>query len=331
MADLIPDQDVSSSAAEDEPAGARGTRRRWLRPILLLLVLGFAVHLLLPQVAELEQGLAAMRSGRWPWLLLVVAFAGLVFVAAAWMVHASVTSPPSWSVTLMVQVAAGFASTVTPAGVGWFTVTQSALQQSGTEAEEAQAATALNLVLTVVAHVGLLLVMIPFLPTLNLPRITPPDRRIALDVTVAVAVVAGALMWIPHTRRRLLAWIIPVLREVPAVLGNPKRTITMVAGAVAQNLAYAAALLASLAAFGASAPFVGVFVVYMIAATVAAISPTPGGLGAMEAALVAGFTRLGIPGGPAIAAVLAFRIVTFWLPIPIGAWLLARGRKRSWS
>jgi uncharacterized membrane protein YbhN (UPF0104 family) len=48
----------------------------------------------------------------------------------------------------------------------------------------------------------------------------------------------------------------------------------------------------------------------------------------MEAASSPG--RLGIPGGEAVAAVLAFRIATFWLPLPVGAWLLRRARRRSW-
>jgi len=136
--------------------------------------------------------------------------------------------------------------------------------------------------------------------------------------------------WIPYARRRLLAAFLPVVRQVPAILGNPRRSLIMVAGATAQNLAYTLALMASLAAFGASAPLLGVLVVHMISATVAAVSPTPGGLGAMEAALVAGLTRLGIPGGEAVAAVLAFRIATFWLPLPVGAWLLGKARSRSW-
>ena len=46
--------------------------------------------------------------------------------------------------------------------------------------------------------------------------------------------------------------------------------------------------------------------------------PTPGGLGGFEAALVAGLTALHIAAGPAVAAVLTFRLLTFWLPIVPG-------------
>ena len=47
-------------------------------------------------------------------------------------------------------------------------------------------------------------------------------------------------------------------------------------------------------------------------------SPTPGGLGAIEAALVAGLTGIGLPPGPAVSAVLTYRLATYWLPVVPG-------------
>jgi undecaprenyl-diphosphatase len=43
----------------------------------------------------------------------------------------------------------------------------------------------------------------------------------------------------------------------------------------------------------------------------------------MEAALVAGLTGLGAPPGPAIAGVLTYRLITFWMPILPG-WVMFR-------
>ena len=61
--------------------------------------------------------------------------------------------------------------------------------------------------------------------------------------------------------------------------------------------------------------FAEVGAVYLGASLLAAAAPTPGGLGAMEAALVAGFTGSGMESGVAVAAVLSYRLVTYWLPI----------------
>jgi uncharacterized protein (TIRG00374 family) len=61
-------------------------------------------------------------------------------------------------------------------------------------------------------------------------------------------------------------------------------------------------------------------VVYLAGATIGQAAPTPGGLGAVEAALSAGLTAAGLDGGVAVSAVLLYRLVTFWLPTLPGYW-----------
>lgn len=302
-----------------------------LRVLLTIAMLAFAVHLLLPQLDELQQSLQALRSGRWLFLIVALGSSFMVLVASAWMVRSSVAHPPAWGRAIATQVAAGFASAVTPAGVGWFAVTESSLERSGTDTDEAGAATGLNLVLTVVAHVGLVLIVLPFLPTLNLPRITPPSGRIVVDVVVVLLAAVGLIAWIPRTRRTVVHPVLRVLRRVPEIIRDPRRSALMTAGAVAQNLAYTVTLIACLAAYGASVPVLAVLVVYMVSATVAVVSPTPGGLGAMEAALVAGLTRVGVAGGQAVAATLTFRFFTFWVWLAVGAWMLRWVRAHRWA
>ncbi len=56
----------------------------------------------------------------------------------------------------------------------------------------------------------------------------------------------------------------------------------------------------------------------VVASSIAAVSPTPGGLGAIEAALIAGLTGVGIAPGPAVSAVLTYRLATYWLPVAPG-------------
>ena len=92
---------------------------------------------------------------------------------------------------------------------------------------------------------------------------------------------------------------------------------------------YIVALTSALHAFGAYPSLLMVAGAYLAGAAIASVSPTPGGLGAMEAALVAGLTRLGVTAGPAIAGVLAFRLVTYWLPIVPGAVAVRVLRRRQ--
>ena len=90
------------------------------------------------------------------------------------------------------------------------------------------------------------------------------------------------------------------------------------------------ALDASLRAFSVSLAVPALVVVYLAAATLGSAVPTPGGLGAVEAALVGGLTTTGIPVGAALASVLLFRVATFWLPAPVGWGAFVALQRRGW-
>nr|WP_285790550.1 YbhN family protein [Micromonospora sp. NBRC 101691] len=61
-----------------------------------------------------------------------------------------------------------------------------------------------------------------------------------------------------------------------------------------------------------------VILVCVVGEGVASVAPTPGGLGATEAALVSGLLLYGVPLDTALAGVLIYRLATFWLPVPPG-------------
>jgi undecaprenyl-diphosphatase len=128
------------------------------------------------------------------------------------------------------------------------------------------------------------------------------------------------LLWTPLGRRRLVPPAVRAGRDLGAVLRQPRQAVALFGGSIALTASYALALVASLDAFSAHVGVVQVIAVYLAGAAVASAGPTPGGLGAMEAALVAGLTAVGAEHGPAIAGVLTFRLATFWLPIAPG-WL----------
>ena len=73
-----------------------------------------------------------------------------------------------------------------------------------------------------------------------------------------------------------------------------------------------------MAAFHRSVPIASIAVVYLTGSALGSLIPTPGGLGAVEAALTAGLTAAGLPGAVAVSSVLLFRLLTFWLPVPFG-------------
>ena len=119
--------------------------------------------------------------------------------------------------------------------------------------------------------------------------------------------------------------MLPRLLEVAQ---QPRKLARGIGGTLLLSLSYIFCLAACVAAFGRSVPIAKIGVVYLTGSAIGSIVPTPGGIGAVEAALTAGLTAAGVPGAAAASAVLLFRLVTFWLPIPFG-WAALRYLERE--
>jgi hypothetical protein len=78
------------------------------------------------------------------------------------------------------------------------------------------------------------------------------------------------------------------------------------------------ALVAALRAVGASPRMSAVLLAYGAAAVLTMISITPGGLGFVEGGLVACLHVAGVAVDEALLATLAFRLFSYWLPLPAG-------------
>jgi glycosyltransferase 2 family protein len=127
---------------------------------------------------------------------------------------------------------------------------------------------------------------------------------------------------IPAGRRMLRARLSPMLGQVlPRLLEvaqHPAKLAQGIGGALLLSFCYILCLAACVAAFSRSVPIAKIGLVYLTGSAIGSIIPTPGGIGAVEAALTAGLTAAGVPGAVAASAVLLFRLLTFWLPIPFG-------------
>jgi uncharacterized protein (TIRG00374 family) len=77
-------------------------------------------------------------------------------------------------------------------------------------------------------------------------------------------------------------------------------------------------LWATFFAFGYRIGFGYLAVGYVVAYAIGTLAPTPGGLGAVEGIMIALFVSFGVPSATAVAVVLAYRLINFWLPIPPG-------------
>jgi undecaprenyl-diphosphatase len=220
------------------------------------------------------------------------------------------------------QVASSFSNRITPAKVGGMATNVRFLQKQDLSLSMASTSVGLSTVAGVPIHISLLVLFGAISSNeVNLPT---PDRRLVLVVVAVILLLSGALMLLPIGRRAMTRHLLPAIRAAASAVGtiarSPMRLLVLVGGSAIVTISYIVAMAASLVAFGVDLSIPTIAVVYLGGSAVASAAPTPGGIGATEAALIAGYTAVGVDSSVAFAAVMTFRLVTFWLPILPG-WL----------
>lgn len=289
--------------------------------ISLVLLIGL-VYVAYPFISAVPAFVVELGSVDWWWALLGLAVSALTYIGAGAALWACAFGKVSFRNLTIMQVANTFAATTTPAGVGGLALSVRFLQKGGLGTVRATAAVALQQSVQVITHVSLLIFFSVVAGTSSgLSNMVPGNTVLYLIAGVAFGVV-GTFMFVPKLRLWLKVAVRPQVAEVLTELGelarDPKRFSIIILGCAATTLGAALALWASVEAFGGGTTFVTVTVVTMIGGTLASAAPTPGGVGAVEAALIGGLAAFGLPASIAVPSVLLYRVLTCWLPVFLG-------------
>jgi uncharacterized membrane protein YbhN (UPF0104 family) len=259
-----------------------------------------------------------VRGADWSWAPLIVGMSALSYVGAALSILGAVPDRLRVAPTLLTQLASSFASKLAPAGLGGMALNVRYLQKSGVDVAVATSGVGLNTVAGVVVHVFLLLTFAVWAGRSVLGAVRLPHPEVLLWGAAAVAVLAAVVFAVPAVRRLLAVRLLPLLRRsvhgAGHALRSPGKLALLLGGSAVVTLSYITCVYLSTRAFGGELGFATVGAVYLAGAAVAAAAPTPGGLGALEAAVIAGLVAGGMDHTIAVPAVFLYRIATFWLP-----------------
>lgn len=318
------------NAARDEVKKQTGadqiqaeTITRFSRNQVIQLVLLIAlVYVAYPFLSTAPTFFTEIRSANWWWAVLGLGVSVLTYVGAAGALWACADGIVSFRHLVIVQLATKFAATTTPAGVGGLALSTRFLHKGGLGAVRATTAVALQQSVQIIVHLTLLIVFSAAAGAqADLSQFVPSATVLYLIGGLALGLL-GAFLFVPKLRRWLGSSVRPKLKEVGedlvVVAKEPKRLGLIVLGCAGTTLGAALALWASVEAFGGDVSFITVTVVTMVGGTLASAAPTPGGVGAVEAALIGGLAAFGIPAAIAVPAVLLYRILTCWLPVFVG-------------
>ena len=323
--------EVMHQTGADQIKAATITRFTRIQVVQLVLLVAL-VYVAYPFISTVPAFFSELRTANWWWALLGLSVSALTYVGAAAALWACASGLVSFRHLAIMQVANTFAATTTPAGVGGLALSTRFLQKGGLGALRATAAVALQQSVQVITHVSLLILFsVVAGTTANLAHFLPKTTVLYLIGGVALGLV-GVFTFVPKLRRWLGTELRPRIKELSGelveLMREPKRLAIIVAGCAATTLGAALALYASVEAFGGGTNFVTVTVVTMIGGTLASAAPTPGGVGAVEAALIGGLAAFGVPAAVAVPSVLLYRVLTCWLPVfigwPVMRWLTRR-------
>jgi uncharacterized membrane protein YbhN (UPF0104 family) len=290
-----------------------------LRTIVTLVIGVVAADILVGQLTKLSFG-DLLRHADWRWSLVALFLSVSTYLGATWSLDGFVTEKLSFIRTALAQVAGSFVTLVTPAAVGGVALNLRFLRKSGVANADAAASVGVAQVFALAVHLTLLITFAVLTGSSHANALRPPVWLyiglgvLAAGVLVGLALPAGRRL----ARRRVAPTLSQVIPRLLDVAQRPGKLAEGIGGALLLTSSYILCLDACVRALGGSAPLASIAVVYLTGNAIGSIVPTPGGLGAVEAALSAGLTAAGLPGTEAVSAVLLFRTLTFWLPVPVG-------------
>ena len=289
--------------------------RRHRRILLWLAFLGFAAYALVPSAGQLEGAVAAVGSARPRWIFGAALVASLLYPMAAWAQLGAVETRLPFGRTALVQLAAMFVNQFAPQGLGGMGLNQRYIERQGVPRATAVGAVVLNMAAGAAVHVLALAVVLLFLGR-ELPiTVTVRTVTAAALALVGAVVLVGIVARSSAGWRRVVAPAAAATRGMALTLRRPVRALQLFGGSAGITASYALTLVLCVRAFGGDASPLALVAAYLVGTALGSLLPTPGGVGGIEAALVAGLLGAGMPVGPALTAVSTFRLLTFWLPI----------------
>ena len=322
---------------------------RQLASVAAVCVLGvLAIYLVVPKVVGFDESLDRIHDAKWYWVLVAVGFCVLQFGAYVALFRGVLGGRSDTEVRRRLDVKASYQITMaglaatrifSAAGAGGIVLTYWALRKAGMPRRRSACRMVAFLALTYSVYLAALIVFGVLLRVGVLPGDNPVGGTIVpAGIAAAVVLVLGLVALIPGDFERRLsnassdthmgrlaaklatgpATLSTGIRTAVDYIAHPSRGAVGVLGAVGFWAAQIGILWAAFEAFGGDVPF-AVLVQGFFVGMAANLIPSPaGGVGSVDAGMIGAFVLFGVDSEIVFPAVLTYRIIAFWLPIPPG-------------
>lgn len=294
---------------------------------LVAVILLAAVYLLASHWSTVWGGLQAAQLANLSWL-----GAALLLMVATFLVAAGIYSVLAlhrlhfWR-TVLVEVGSAFANRILPAGIGGLGLHGLYLYRQGHTGAEATAVVSANNLIGMTAHFSLLLVVAAVSPSTVKGVFGHHHLTVTGPIMALIAVGVIMVVSLPRVQQKVISFAKKMLISLRKLRLQQLGAALLLA--MLLTLTYTAILVSVARSVGIELGWLQLFIVFSLGMLFSTATPTPGGLVGAEAGLFAGFVGYGVAASYAAAAVLLYRLITYWLPLLPGvvAVLLARHHK----
>lgn len=334
------------------------TPRRMIQTSVVVLVLLIGIYFLFPKLVGLSDALSKLGDADPIWIGVAIGFNVLAFLTYIALFKAVVGGDAlrlTWMETYEINMA-GLAATLlfSAAGAGGIALTYWALRKAGMRRHDVGRRMVAFLTLHYIFYPIALILFGVLLRTGVL------NGKGSVELTIVPAGVAGLVLivglllaLIPSDLGPRIASIVhgergraiaKWLGQVPAtfaegfrfslsLFAHPSRGGLAVLGAAGFWAANVGILWAAFHAFGVQVPLAVVVQAFFLGMVANLFPFAPAGVGAVDAGMIGAFVLFGMPEDTVFPAILIYRLVAFWMPIPFGvvAFFQLRTRVREWE
>lgn len=306
-------------------------QRRTVVRLSVVVVLVLVALIILPQAVAFQTSLVLLGSLNVVAVAAAVLCLGLTFLFAALNYYVLALKPVEYHRTVFVSVANMFTNRLLPAGTGSIATFFLYLRRNRHTATQAGSVIAANNVLGLTAHAILLLTLLVFIPEaldgFSKPEL--PARYLLVALAVAAAIIL--LVGIKRSAHRKIANIVQrIMHHLTMYRQHPLRIFSTLLSSMSITILNALVLwFCCLAVAITISPLIAL-VVFTVGIVAGTLTPTPGGIGGAEAGLLAGLVGFGVTAERALAAVILYRLLSYWLTLVIGAAMYAYINKRGY-
>jgi uncharacterized membrane protein YbhN (UPF0104 family) len=334
------------------------TTRRVIQTLVVVLILLGSIYFLFPELVGLGDAMSKLDEADPVWIGVAIGFNVLAYATYIALFKAVVGGDAlrlRWSETYEINLAALAATRLFSAGgAGGIALTYWALRKAGMGRRDVGRRMVAFLALQYAFYPLALIVFGVLLRTGVL------NGKNSLELTVIPAAVAGVMLVLgilvalipsdverrlqPFARSEKARSFLHSAAKGPVTLGeglrfafglfaHPSRGGLAVIGAAGFWAASIGVLWASFHAFGVQVPLAVVVQGFFLGMVANLFPLAPAGVGAVDAGMIGAFVLFGIPEETVFPAVLVFRMVAFWLPVPPGivAFFQLRKRVHGWE